>query len=47
MDTRITDFINKNELLFQQQFGFQKGKSKEHAILDLYSNITKGTENHK
>ena len=45
MDTRITDFINKNELLFQQQFGFQKGKSKEHAILDLYSNITKGTEN--
>ena len=45
MDTRITDFINKNELLFQHQFGFQKGKSKEHAILDLCSNITKGIEN--
>ena len=44
MYTRLIDFINKNELLFQHQFGFQKGKSTEHAILDLYSNIIKGTE---
>ena len=43
--TRIIDFINKNELLFQHQFGFQKGKSTEHGIVDLYSNIIKGTEN--
>ena len=45
MYTRIIDFINKNELLFQNQFGFQKGKSTEHGIVDLYSNIIKGTEN--
>ena len=45
--TRLSDFINKNELLFQHQLGFQKGKSTEHAILDLYSNIIKGIENHE
>ena len=26
-------------MLFKYQFGFQKEKSTEHAILDLYSNI--------
>ena len=45
--TRLSDFINKNELLFQHQLGFQKGKSTEHSILDLYSNIIKGIENHE
>ena len=44
MYRRLIDFINKNELLFQHQFGFQKGKSTKHAILDLYYNI-KGIEN--
>ena len=39
---RLIDFINKNELLFQHQFGFQKGKSTEYAILYLYYNIIKG-----
>ena len=44
----IHDFINKNELLFQCQFGFQKGESTEHAILlHFYSNIIKGIENHE
>ena len=32
------------ELLFQHQFGFQKGKSTEHAILDLYYNLVKEIE---
>ena len=39
---RLIDFINKNELLFQHQFGFQKGKSTEYAIFDLCYNIIKG-----
>ena len=42
----LIDFINKNELLFQQQFGFPKGESTENAILDFYSNIIKKTEKH-
>ena len=44
MYKRLTGFIRKNELLFQHQSGFQKGKSTEHALLDLYSNIIKGIE---
>ena len=47
MYTRLIDFINKNELLPQHQLGFQRRKSKEHAKLDLYSNVIKGIEKHK
>ena len=47
MYTRLIDFINKNELLLQHQLGFQRRKSKEHAKLDLYSNVIKGIEKHK
>ena len=36
MYTTLIDFIDKNELLYQHQFYFQKGKSTEHAILDLF-----------
>ena len=35
------DYINEH------QFGFQKVKSTEHAIVDLYSNLIKATENHE
>ena len=31
-------------MLFKHQFGFQKGKSTEHAILDLHSNIIQAIE---
>ena len=43
--TNLIDFINKNELLFQHHFDFQKGKSREHAIFDFFSDIIKGIEN--
>ena len=43
--TNLIDFINKNELLFQHHFDFQKGKLREHAIFDFFSDIIKGIEN--
>ena len=44
MHKRLTSFLEKHELLFKHQYGFQKGKSTEHAILDLHSNIIKAIE---
>ena len=35
----IYDFIKKNKISYKSQFAFQEGKSTEHAILDLYTNI--------
>ena len=43
MHTRLMDFINKH-ITFKHQYGFQKGKSTEHAILDLYFNIITANE---
>ena len=37
------DFINKHNI-FKHQYGFQKGKSTEHAILYLYFNIITANE---
>ena len=43
---RTTDFLNKNNVLTNDQFGFRKGYSTEYAILDIYekllSNLDKG-----
>ena len=38
---RLTEFLDKNKLLFDGQFGFQKGKSTSHAILHLTNFIHK------
>ena len=35
------EFIDKHKILYKKQFSFQKGKSTQHAILDLYLNIVK------
>ena len=29
------DCFNKYEIIYKHQFGFQKGESTEHAVLDL------------
>ena len=34
-------------MLYDHQFRFQKGKSTEHAALDLYTNIIKAIEKHE
>ena len=44
MHTRLMDFINKHDITFKHEYGFQKGKSTEHAILDLYFNIITANE---
>ena len=37
-------FFTKNKAIHKHQFGFQKGKSTEHAILDIYASILKALE---
>ena len=37
-------FFTKNKTIHKHQFGFQKGKSTEHAILDIYASILKALE---
>ena len=32
-------FFNNHEIIYKHQFGFQRGKSTEHAVLDLLYNI--------
>ena len=39
MATRLVAFLNKNDIIFKHQFGFQKGKSTSLAILDIYNKI--------
>ena len=33
------DFHNEHEIIYKCQFGFQRGKSTEHAVLELLYNI--------
>ena len=33
-----------NDILYKNQFGFQKGKSTEYPVLDLYTNIVQAFE---
>ena len=47
MHKRLTSFLENYEILFKYQYGFQKGKSTEHAIIDLHSNIIKAIEKKK
>ena len=41
MHKRLSEYLNKYNILYDHEFGFQKGKSTEHAALDLYANIMK------
>ena len=47
MHERLLDYLNKYKLLYDHQFGFQKRKSTEHAVLDLYTNVIKAIEKHE
>ena len=42
--TRLYKYITENNLLYCKQFGFQKGHSPEHAILQLVEQINKSFE---
>ena len=41
---RLINYLDKYELLFIHQYGFQKGKFTEHAMLDLHKNIVEAIE---
>jgi retron-type reverse transcriptase len=40
-------FIEKNKLLSTNQYGFRKGRSTEHAIIELVDKITKAIDQRK
>ena len=37
-------FITNNKIIHKHEFGFQKSKSTEHEILDIYARILKTLE---
>ena len=39
LHSRITSFIEKYKILFNRQYGFQKGKSTEFALIDIHEKI--------
>ena len=39
--SRLTSYIKKHELLYSSQYGFRKGNSTQHAILDIVNDIQK------
>ena len=44
MHSRIYSFLNDKNILFKNQYGFQKNKSTDHAILDIHSKIINAYE---
>ena len=47
MYKRLIDYINKNEILTDRQYGFRIKRSTNNAIIELIDKITKATEKKK
>ena len=47
MQKRLFQYLSKFDMLYKYQFGFQKGKSTEHTVLDLHTKIKKSIEKHE
>ena len=45
MYNRLITYINQNHLLYNLQFGFQKGKSTHMALITLIDNISEALDN--
>ena len=45
MYNRLIQFLDKNKVLYQNQFGFRQGHSTHHALINLVDNITKSLDN--
>ena len=45
MYNRLIQFINDNNLLYNLQFGFQKGKSTHMALIVLLDKISEALDN--
>ena len=44
MYKRLIDYINKNGILTDRQYGFRRETSTAHAIIELVDKITKAIE---
>ncbi len=44
MYKRLISFIDENKIIYEHQFGFQKGKSTSQAILDMSTKIVTAIE---
>ena len=44
MYQRVIAYLNKNNLLYNRQYGFRSGHSCEHALIDAQSHITKNLD---
>ena len=47
MCNRLYKYLTENNLLYCEQFGFQKGHSPEHAVLPLVEQINQFFEKNK
>ena len=45
MYDRLTKFLDKYNVLYQNQFGFRQGHSTHHALITLVDKITKSLDN--
>ena len=45
MYNRLIQFLDKNKVLYQNQFGFRQGHSTHHALITLVDNMTKSLDN--
>ena len=44
---RLTDFINKHNIIFDNQFGFRKGHNTNHALIALTELVRKSLDNNQ
>ena len=47
MYSRLYDFLTKNELLYENQYGFRKFHSTELALLQLFDRVSNALADHK
>jgi len=45
MANRLTNFLEKNDILFQNQFGFRSNRSTDYAILSIVEKIQSAIDN--
>ena len=44
---RLVDYLEKHKIISDKQFGFRRGLSTEHAVVDLIENIVHGINNNQ
>ena len=47
MTKRLTQFIERNKILSNHQYGFRENRSTEHAVIDFVDRITQAIEQGK